>query len=125
CGSIPVLRTLEAYYGSEPLVEVRGILNGSSNYILSKLHAEHIDFQAALAQAQELGFAEADPSLDVEGTDALHKLCIMAAHAYGLLVHPDDVLHLGIQYISSEAVELAAALGCRIKLVGSLKATPT
>lgn len=123
CGSIPVLRTLEAYYGSEPLVEVRGILNGSSNYILSKLHAEHGSFQSALAQAQELGFAEADPSLDVEGTDALHKLCILAAHAYGLLVHPDDVLHFGIQHITTEAIELADALGCRIKLVGSLKAT--
>ena len=122
CGSIPVLRTLEAYYGSEPLVEVRGILNGSSNYILSKLHTERGSFQAALAQAQELGFAEADPSLDVEGTDALHKLCIMAAHAYGLLVHPDEVLHFGIQHITSQAVEVAEALGCRIKLIGSLKA---
>ncbi|MDO6391605.1 homoserine dehydrogenase [Pontibacter sp. BT731] len=125
CGSIPVLRTLEAYYGSEPLVEVRGILNGSSNYILSKLHAERGSFQSALAQAQELGFAEADPSLDVEGTDALHKLCIMAAHAYGLLVHPDEVLHFGIQHVATEAVELATALNCRIKLVGSLKATAT
>ncbi|SIT73659.1 homoserine dehydrogenase [Pontibacter indicus] len=123
CGSIPVLRTLEAYYGSEPLVEVRGILNGSSNYILSKLHAERGNFQSALAQAQELGFAEADPSLDVEGTDALNKLCILAAHAYGLLVHPDEVLHFGIQHVTAEAVELAASLNCRIKLVGSLKAT--
>ncbi|WP_299701785.1 homoserine dehydrogenase [uncultured Pontibacter sp.] len=125
CGSIPVLRTLEAYYGSEPLVEVRGILNGSSNYILSKLHTERGSYQFALEQAQELGFAEADPSLDVEGTDALHKLCILAAHAYGVLVHPDEVLHFGINHISAEAIELAAAFGCRIKLVGSLKAVST
>ncbi|PVY38878.1 homoserine dehydrogenase [Pontibacter virosus] len=125
CGSIPVLRTLEAYYGSEPLVEVRGILNGSSNYILSKLHAERGSYQSALEQAQELGFAEADPALDVEGIDALHKLCILTAHAYGLLVHPDDVLHFGIQHISPEVVELATALNCRIKLVGSVQATAT
>ncbi|PKV62990.1 homoserine dehydrogenase [Pontibacter ramchanderi] len=122
CGSIPVLRTLEAYYGSEPLVEVRGILNGSSNYILSKLHAERGSYHSALRQAQELGFAEADPALDVEGGDALHKLCILAAHAYGVLVHPEDVLHFGIQHISPEAIELADVLKCRIKLVGSLKA---
>ncbi|WP_299988600.1 homoserine dehydrogenase [uncultured Pontibacter sp.] len=125
CGSIPVLRTLEAYYGSEPLVEVRGILNGSSNYILSKLHAERGSYQLALEQAQALGFAEADSSLDVEGVDALHKLCILAAHAYGVLVHPEEVLHFGIQHINTEIVELADALDCRIKLIGSLKATAT
>ncbi|SIR15498.1 homoserine dehydrogenase [Pontibacter lucknowensis] len=125
CGSIPVLRTLEAYYGSEPLLEVRGILNGSSNYILSKLHAERGSYQLALEQAQALGFAEADPSLDVEGVDALHKLCILATHAYGVLVHPEEVLHFGIQHINTEVVELADALGCRIKLIGSLKATAT
>jgi homoserine dehydrogenase len=125
CGSIPVLRTLEAYYGSEPLVEVRGILNGSSNYILSKLHAERGSYQSALEQAQKLGFAEADPALDVEGIDALHKLCILAAHAYGVLVHPDEVLHFGINHISAEAIELAASFGCRVKLVGSLSAVGT
>jgi homoserine dehydrogenase len=125
CGSIPVLRTLEAYYGSESLVEVRGILNGSSNYILSKLHAERGSYQSALEQAQKLGFAEADPALDVEGIDALHKLCILAAHAYGVLVHPDEVLHFGINHISAEAIELAASFGCRVKLVGSLSAVGT
>lgn len=121
CGSIPILRTLEAYYGAEPLLEVRGILNGSSNYILSKLHAEQSSYAAALKQAQELGFAEADPSLDVEGTDALHKLCIIAAHAYGVLVHPDEVLHFGINHITEEAVALATAAGAKIKLVGTIR----
>lgn len=122
CGSIPILRTLEAYYGSEPLLEVRGILNGSSNYILSKLYQEQCDYGEALQQAQALGFAEADPALDVEGIDALHKLCIIATHAYGLLVHPSQVLHFGISHITTEAVELASAVGARIKLVGTIKA---
>ena len=122
CGSIPILRTLEAYYGSEPLLEVRGILNGSSNYILSKLHAEGGSYTSALRQAQELGFAELDPALDVEGIDALNKLCIIAAHAYGLLVHPGEVLHFGINHVTAEAVELATAAGTKIKLVATLKA---
>ncbi|MBD1397184.1 homoserine dehydrogenase [Pontibacter sp. JH31] len=121
CGSIPILRTLEAYYGSEPLLEVRGVLNGSSNYILSKLHQEKVGYAAALEQAQALGFAEADPALDVEGIDALHKLCIVAAHAYGLLVHPSQVLHFGISHITAEAIDLADAVGARIKLVGTIR----
>ncbi|WP_461488275.1 homoserine dehydrogenase [Pontibacter sp. HJ8] len=121
CGSIPILRTLEAYYGAEPLLEVRGILNGSSNYILSKLQNEGGTYASALQQAQALGFAEADPALDVEGIDALNKLCILAAHAYGLLVHPDQVLHFGISHITPEVVELAASLGAKIKLVATIK----
>ncbi len=125
CGSIPVLRTLEAYYGTEPLASVRGILNGSSNYILSRLHQDGGTYARALQQAQQLGFAEADPALDVEGVDALHKLCILAAHAYGVLVHPDEVLHFGIQHLSTELIELAANLGARIKLVGAVKASAT
>lgn len=118
CGSIPVLRTLEAYYGTEPLASVRGILNGSSNYILSRLHINGSTYAEALQQAQQLGFAEADPTLDVEGVDALHKLCILAAHAYGVLVRPDEVLHFGINTLSKELIELAKALKARIKLVG-------
>ncbi|WP_018479090.1 homoserine dehydrogenase [Pontibacter roseus] len=119
CGSIPIIRTLEGYYGSEPLLEVRGILNGSSNYILSKLHNGVGSYADALQQAQKLGFAEADPSLDVDGIDALHKLCIITAHAFGLLVHPDEVLHFGIGNITREAVELAASLDASVKLVAT------
>ncbi|MFD2247264.1 homoserine dehydrogenase [Pontibacter ruber] len=121
CGSIPILRTLEAYYGAEPLLQVRGILNGSSNYILSKLYQEGSTYAAALGQAQALGFAEADPSLDVEGTDAANKLCILTAHAFGAFVHPSQVLYFGINSITPEAVELAKVLDCKIKLVASVK----
>ncbi|PRY06803.1 homoserine dehydrogenase [Pontibacter ummariensis] len=120
-GSIPILRTLEAYYGSEPLQEVNGILNGSSNYILSKLDAEGSSFQEALEQAQALGFAEADPTLDVEGFDAAHKISIVAAHAFGAIVQPQDILRFGISSVTRKDIGLAQALGARIRLVASAK----
>ncbi|WP_242927292.1 homoserine dehydrogenase [Pontibacter vulgaris] len=125
CGSIPILRTLEAYYGTEQVHEVSGILNGSSNYILSKLHSEGINYAEALKQAQDLGFAEADPALDVKGIDALNKLCIIAAHAFGTVVYPEEVLCSGIQHIKEEDVALAKALGANLKLVASARRTET
>ncbi|OKL38497.1 homoserine dehydrogenase [Pontibacter flavimaris] len=121
CGSIPILRTLEAYYGNEPLQEVSGILNGSSNYILTKLDAEGISYDEALAQAQALGFAEADPTLDVGGYDALHKISLIAAHAFGAVIKPEQVVRAGIQHISRRDVALAQALGGRIRLVATAK----
>ncbi len=121
CGSIPVVRLLESYFAAEPLQEVRGVLNGSSNYILSKLHTEGISYPEALAEAQALGFAEADPILDVQGYDALNKLCIMAAHGFGQVVPPQKVLHFGIQHIQPEDIALAQAVGARIKLVASAR----
>ncbi|WP_299758240.1 homoserine dehydrogenase [uncultured Pontibacter sp.] len=121
CGSIPILRTLEAYYSNEPLQEVSGILNGSSNFILSKLDSEGVSYNEALAQAQALGFAEADPTLDVGGYDALHKISLIAAHAFGAVIKPEQVLRCGIQHISKQDVALAQSLGARIRLVASAK----
>lgn len=121
CGSIPILRTLEAYYGTEPLQEVSGILNGSSNYILTKLDAEGLSYDEALAQAQALGFAEADPTLDVGGYDALHKISLVAAHAFGAVIKPEQVLRAGIQHITKRDINLAQALGGRFRLVASAK----
>ncbi|MBF9252601.1 homoserine dehydrogenase [Pontibacter sp. 172403-2] len=121
CGSIPILRTLEAYYGTEPLQEISGILNGSSNYILHKLDAEGLSYQEALQQAQVLGFAETNPTLDVGGYDALHKICIIAAHAFGVVIPPQEVLRFGISQVSTQDVALAQAAGARIKLVASAK----
>ncbi len=121
CGSIPILRTLEAYYGTEPLTEVSGILNGSSNYILHKLDTENLSYEVALQQAQELGFAETDPTLDVGGFDALHKICIIAAHAFGVVVPLQEVLRFGITQVSTQDIALAQAAGARIKLVASAK----
>ena len=94
CGSIPVIRNLEEYYDNELLNSVSGIFNGSSNYILSKVIQEGLSYTDALAQAQELGFAESDPLLDVGGYDAKYKLVIIAGHSYGVFIKPEDVLNL-------------------------------
>lgn len=117
CGSIPIIRTLEEYYDNELLNSVSGIFNGSSNYILSKIFNEHLDYDTALKQAQDLGFAESNPLLDVGGFDAKYKLTIIAAHAYGLFIHPDDILNLGIQNLSLADIEYARKSGRKIKLV--------
>jgi len=84
CGSIPIIRNLEEYYDNELLYSIRGIFNGSSNYILSKTFNENLDYETALKQAQDLGFAETNPILDVGGFDAKYKLVIAASHAYGI-----------------------------------------
>src|SRR3569833_2084737 len=101
CGSIPIIRNLEEYYDNELLHSVSGIFNGSSNYILSKGFNEGLSYDMALQQAQDLGFAETDPTSDVGGFDAKYKLVIAAAHAYGVNVKPDDVFNIGIQNLSS------------------------
>jgi homoserine dehydrogenase len=117
CGSIPIIRNLEEYYDNELLYAIRGIFNGSSNYILSKIFNEDLDYSSALAQAQNLGFAETDPLLDVGGFDAKYKLTIAAAHAYGTFIHPDNILNLGIQHLSWQDVQYAREKNYRIKLV--------
>lgn len=117
CGSIPILRLLNDFYGNEPILSVKGIFNGSSNYILSQLFNKEVTYNEALKQAQELGFAEADPSSDVGGFDALYKLVIVAAHAYGKVVSPDEVLNFGIENISKSDIELAKKLNLKIKLI--------
>lgn len=117
CGSIPIIRNLEEYYAQESLEKLEGICNGSSNYILSKLYDEGIPYKSALKKAQDLGFAESNPRLDVGGFDAKYKLCILVAHAFGVIVKPDDILNLGIQNISEEAIAYAKSKGQKIKLI--------
>ena len=82
--SIPIIRNLEEYYDNELLYSLRGIINGSTNYILTKMYNENKPYAQALQEAMDLGFAESDPSLDVEGVDPKYKLCIITGHAYGL-----------------------------------------
>ena len=108
CGSIPIVRTLSEYYDNELLYSVNGIFNGSSNYILSKIANENLTYKVALKQAQELGFAEADPTLDVAGFDATYKLCLLAAQAYGIFINPDNILRIGINNLKKEDIEFAA-----------------
>ncbi|MBB6612102.1 homoserine dehydrogenase [Pontibacter sp. Tf4] len=118
-GSIPIIRTLESYYCSEPLQQVSGILNGSSNFILSKMESEGLSYSSALQLAQELGFAEADPTLDVGGFDSVNKLCLIAAHAFGLTIKPEQVLRFGIDTVRKEDLEFAKTINARIRLVAS------
>lgn len=117
CGSIPIIRILNDFYDNEPIQSVKGIFNGSSNYILSELFNKETSYDEALKKAQELGFAEADPISDVGGFDALYKLVIVAAHSYGKVIHPDEVLNFGIENISKSDIELAKKLNLKIKLI--------
>jgi homoserine dehydrogenase len=117
CGSIPIIRNLEEYYDNELLHGISGIFNGSSNFILSKIFNEHLEYGTALKQAQELGFAESDPILDVGGYDAKFKLAIATAHAYGLFIHPEKILNVGIQNLSEHDIRFAREKNFKIKLV--------
>lgn len=120
CASIPIVRTLEEYYDNETLHAVSGIFNGSSNYILSKVQNENLDYPTALKQAQELGFAESDPTLDVGGYDAKYKLVILTGHSYGVFVDPNEVFNYGIDQLAAEDVEYARQQGKKIKLVAQV-----
>ncbi len=117
CGSIPIIRNLEEYYDNELLHSICGIFNGSSNYILSKGYLEGLDYASALKQAQDLGFAETDPTMDVGGFDAKFKLVIVAAHAYGVVVKPEEVFNLGIQNLSAYDLQYAREKNLKIKMV--------
>lgn len=117
CGSIPVLRNLEEYYDNDLLHSVSGIVNGSTNFILSKMFTEGLEFVEALLQAQQLGFAESNPSLDVLGIDAVNKLTILLLHAYGIVTKPNQLLYNGIQHIQVQDAKIAAEKILKIKLV--------
>jgi len=117
CGSIPIIRNLEEYYDNELLHSVSGIFNGSSNYILSKIFNENQSYQEALKAAQDLGFAETDPTLDVGGYDPKYKLAIVASHAYGLYVDPEKILNLGIDKLDKLDILFANEKNYKIKLI--------
>ncbi|HEX8039559.1 MAG TPA: homoserine dehydrogenase, partial [Chryseosolibacter sp.] len=117
CGSIPILRNLEEYYDNDLIRRIEGIFNGSTNYILTKVFEERKSYAAALKQAQELGFAESDPMLDVKGYDAKYKLVIAITHAFGVFVKPDDVINIGIDKISDLDLKFARENGFTIKLI--------
>jgi homoserine dehydrogenase len=117
CASIPVIRNLEEYYDNDLLVSVEGIVNGSTNYILSKIRKEKSTFKYALGEAQRLGFAESNPDLDIKGLDAKYKLVLLLAHAFGLVVKPGDIYNLGIDRIGNAELEYAEEKGLKIKLL--------
>lgn len=117
CASIPIIRNLEEYYDNDLLQRVEGIFNGSTNYILTKVFDEGLDYATALAEAQRLGFAESDPSLDVKGFDARYKLCIVIAHAFGLFVKPESISCFGIDKLNQTHFDYARENGFGIKLI--------
>lgn len=120
CGSIPVIRNLEEYYDNDLLLEVKGILNGSSNYILSRVFDHGMSYADALTSAQRLGFAEADPSFDIRGFDALFKLVIITVHALGVYVEPGAVFCRGIDAIGDFDIGYSREKGMKIKLVAQV-----
>lgn len=119
CGSIPILRNLEEYYDNDLLNYVKGIVNGSTNYILTKMKSENQSYELALKAAQEQGFAESNPELDVEGIDAAHKLSIIILHAFGRLISSDQILRKGITSLKSDDFKYAAEKGYVVKLIAS------
>lgn len=117
CGSIPIIRNLEEYYDNDLLDSVEGICNGTTNYILTKTSEEGLSYEAALKQAQELGFAESNPTLDVKAFDPKFKLTILTTHTFGLFVQPQNVFNFGIQNLSVADSTYAREKGYKIKLI--------
>ena len=120
-GGIPIIRPISQCLAANEMTEIAGILNGTTNFILTKMIREHMAFEDALKLAQQLGYAERDPSADVEGVDACRKICILASLAYGTHVYPDGVHTEGITAITKEDVGYADAWGGVIKLIGEVK----
>jgi homoserine dehydrogenase len=120
-GCMPIIKTLREALAGNRIQAMVGILNGTCNYILSKITEEGLDFSSALAEAQAKGFAEADPTLDIEGSDAAHKLAILSALAYGMQIKLDDIYIEGISAITPMDIRYADDFGYRIKLLAISK----
>ena len=121
CASIPVIRNLEEYYDNDLLHSIKAIVNGSTNFILTKMFEDKLDFTEALLLAQQLGFAESNPALDIEGFDAVNKWSILLLHAYGIVAHPETILFTGIQNIQLTDALTAKEKSYEIKLVAQAK----
>jgi homoserine dehydrogenase len=117
CASIPILRNLEEYYDNDLLTSLSGIVNGTTNFILTKMSHEGIEFETALRIAQEKGFAESNPSQDIHGIDAQHKLHILILHSFGLIVPFEDILTVGITKINGFDLQYAREKNYKIKLI--------
>ncbi|EAJ1254371.1 homoserine dehydrogenase [Campylobacter lari] len=120
-GGIPIIKILKEGLSANNIASIKGILNGTSNYILSKMTEDNAKFQEVLKKAQDLGYAEADPAFDIEGFDAAHKLLILANIAYGLRVKPEDILIEGVSKVSDEDIYFAKEFEYTIKHLGIAK----
>lgn len=124
-GGIPVIKTMREAMAGNTVNRVFGILNGTCNYILTRMEAEGISFEECLADAQRLGYAEADPTFDIEGNDTAHKLSILTSLAFGSKIAADDIYLEGISNITQADIRAAGQLGYRIKLLGVAQRTET
>lgn len=121
CASIPVIRNLEEYYDNDLLHSIKAIVNGTTNFILTKMFEDKIDYRQALLLSQQMGFAETDPTLDVEGYDALNKWVILLNHSYGIVERPPHIVFTGIQNIQQSDASVAREKHYEIKLVAQAK----
>lgn len=123
-GSIPIFRNLEQFYRHDQVWGLRGVLNGSTNFILSRMTDEGLLFAEALALAQQLGFAESDPTLDVDAHDPAYKLVLLIHQTFGKILAPEDVLRLGIRHVGVEDMQFAAKQNRKIRLIATAEPTP-
>ena len=123
-GGIPIIKALREGLTANCIEWIAGIINGTGNFILSEMRSKGLSFDTVLEQAQKLGYAEADPTFDIEGIDAAHKISIMASIAFGISIQFDKVYTEGITKLTGEDISYAEELGYRIKLLGITKKTP-
>jgi homoserine dehydrogenase len=121
CGGIPIIKSLREGFVGNRIQALYGIVNGTCNYILTRMKLEGADFSAVLADAQKLGYAETPPDLDIDGWDSQHKIGILASLAHGFWVRPDDIYVEGIRHITALDIKFARELGYTIKLLGIVK----
>ena len=121
-GGIPVIRPIVQCIAGNKITEIYGILNGTTNYILSEMELKGLEFDTALSDAQKKGYAESDPTADVEGIDACRKICILSSLAFGRHIYPEQVPTIGIGSITPDDIGFAAQLGYKIKLLGRSRA---
>src|SRR5207237_7191456 len=122
-GGIPIVKTLREGLGGSRIARIYGILNGTCNYILTRMHKERLSFADCLKEAQRLGYAEADPTFDIGGFDTAHKLAILTSLAFGTEIDTDAVHVEGIESIALADLEAADELGYRVKLLGVAQRT--
>ncbi len=123
-GGIPIIKAIREGFVGNRITRLFGIVNGTCNYILTRMKQEGAGFEAVLAEAQRLGYAEAEPSLDIDGHDSLHKIGILASLAHGFWVRPEAVHVEGIRGLSQADIQFAERLGYTIKLLGIIKTAP-
>jgi len=116
-GGIPIIQTLEIYFKEHPIQKIEGIINGTSNYILTQMQNHNLTYEFVLQQAQKAGFAESNPTADVSGLDSLYKLSILILHAFGIYIKPDQIFTLGIQSINKQDIAFAKKRNTEIKLI--------